>query len=157
MWLIRASQPFRFDVLLALISHPGHHDKRQAKMTIDRLMLRNTLFGMLIPLALGACAPDAWNASDPFSDFLDQVRNKCWNEQIGRRGIPQLMPTPNQVEPSFMDMTSRLYFGKITEQEYRSSLEGFLGAKPDSPGINCIIQQLPPRAPAAPKPTPFSR
>ena len=126
-------------------------------MTIDCRLLRNSLLALLTSLAMSACAPDAWNASDPFNSFLAQVRNNCWNEPIGRKGIPQLMPTPNQVDDSFMDLLSQLYYGKISEQGFRSMLEGFLGARPDSPGANCIIQQRPARTPAAPGMTPFSR
>lgn len=126
-------------------------------MIINRRLLRTTLLAALFPVAIGACAPDAWNASDPFGTFLGQVRNNCWNEQIGRRSIPQLMPTPNNIDDSFMDLLSQLYFGKISVGGFRSMLEGFLDARPDSSGVNCILQQLPARAPAAPGLTPFSR
>jgi hypothetical protein len=126
-------------------------------MTIGRHTLCKILLAALLPVSISACAPDAWNAGDPFNAFLGQVRDKCWNEPIGRKGIPQLMPTPNQVDDSFMDLLSQLYYGKISEQGFRSMLEGFLGARPDSPGANCIVQQLPARAPAAPGLTPFSK
>jgi hypothetical protein len=126
-------------------------------MTLDCRLLRNTFLGLLVPVALGACAPDAWNAKDPFGAYLDQVRNNCWNERVGRRSIPDLMPTPNNIDDSFMDLLSQLYYGKISLGGFRSMLEGFLDAQPDSPGVNCIIQQLPARAPAAPGMTPFYR
>jgi hypothetical protein len=126
-------------------------------MTTGRHSLRKLLLAALIPASIAACAPDAWNAKDPFGAYLDQVRNNCWNEMIGRRSIPDLMPTPNQVDDSFMDLLSQLYYGKISEGGFRSMLEGFLGAKPDSPGVSCLIQQLPARAPKAPGLTPFSR
>ena len=109
--------------------------------------MQTTLLAALLPLALAACAPDAWNASDPYGDFLTQVRNKCWDTRIGRTDIPQLMPLPSQVDDYFMDLTSRLYSGKITVQSYRSTLGAFYDAPPDASGIECILSLLPPRAP----------
>jgi hypothetical protein len=109
---------------------------------------RALLLPALLPLALAACAPDAWNASDPYGDFLTQVRDKCWKTQLGRTDIPQLMPMPNQVDDYFMDLTSRFYYGKISEQSYLSALEGFYDARPDSTGVRCILAQMPARAPS---------
>jgi len=108
----------------------------------------------LLPLTLAACAPDAWKPDSPFDAFLGEVRNTCWNKQVGRTTIDVLMPTLYQVDDYFMDITSRLYHGRISEASYLSALAGFYDAQPDSPGVRCILGLLPGRAPTPPSTLP---
>ncbi len=116
--------------------------------------LSRQLLMALLPLLLTACAPDAWKPDSPFDAFLGQVRNTCWNKQVGRTSIDRLMPTPNQVDDYFMDVTSRLYHGRISEASYLSALGGLYDAQPDSPGVQCILGLLPERVPPPPSALP---
>jgi len=108
-----------------------------------RGLLVRALAPVALSLVLGACAPDAWKPDDPYQAFLTQVRQKCWDTQFGRKAMPQLMPDPYTVDDYFMDVTGRFYRGQISEQSYRSALEGMYGAKSDSTGIRCLLEQMP--------------
>ncbi len=106
------------------------------------------LLAALVPLALcSACAPDAWRPENPYDAFIDQVQKKCFDQPIGRKTIgPDLLPYSGTPDSAFLDETSRFYNGKVRQDAYVDWLVGFYGARPDSPGIACIIAQLPPRA-----------
>jgi hypothetical protein len=114
--------------------------------------LQRALGIALLPLAFSACAPGAWKSDDPYQAFLTQIRDKCWNTQLGRKGIPQLMPGPYTIDDYFMDVTSRFYNGRISETGYVSALEGMYGAKPDSTGVTCILNQMPKNRSVPPPP-----
>ena len=97
-------------------------------------------------LAAAACAPDAWRSEAPYDAFLDTVQKQCLNETLGRAriGIPLMQ------DPFFLDATSRLYNGRISEARYIDELGGFYAATPDSPGIRCILARLPGQPSAPP-------
>jgi hypothetical protein len=92
---------------------------------------------MLFSVMLAACAPDAFKASSPFDAYLTQIQTACAFKNIGRMVIP-----PNSqlvVDPLFQDLTSRFYFGKISQAGYVDGLSGSFDARPDAPGIVCIL------------------
>jgi hypothetical protein len=98
---------------------------------------RRALVAALLPVALAACAPDAWRPDDPFEAFLDQVQNKCGEMRIGSRSIGgDLLQDP---DPYFLDVTSRYYHRKISGQNYAEALAGSFGTTSDSPGILCVL------------------
>ena len=111
------------------------------------------LIGFVLPLALAACAPDAWHADSAYDAYLDRVRINCWNTSIGSVSIPELMPDAMTTDDYFMDVTSRFYYGKTSRADYVMALEGSYMARPDSPGIACVLAQMPnpPDAPPAGK------
>jgi hypothetical protein len=118
-------------------------------------------FGYRAIVALGAaalvggCAPDAWNAQPGFDGFLNQIGQQCYPMRIGMTLVSDLVDNP---APYFIDETSRLYYGKISAENYRSAITSF---SDDSAGTNraidCILSKLPSSPPAAPGMTPFSR
>ena len=100
-------------------------------------------FALSLPLA--ACAPDAWRPDSPYEAFLDQVQNKCWNLDIGGREINSLLSSQSDAATGavFLDLTSRFYNGIISQQKYIDTLTGYYNAPASSPGIRCILDQLP--------------
>jgi len=112
------------------------------------------LLAALVPLVLcSACAPDAWRPENPYDAFIDQVQKKCFDLSIGVKAIgPDLLPYSGLADSAFLDETSRFYNGKIPQYAYVDWLVGLYGARPDSPGIACIIAQMPPRAPDSTQP-----
>jgi hypothetical protein len=112
------------------------------------LSLKAFLLATFVPLVLcSACAPDAWRPESPYDGFIDQVQKKCFDQPIGRKTIgPDLLPYSGQPDTAFLDETSRFYNGKIRQDAYVNWLVGFYGARPDSPGITCILGLMPPRA-----------
>ena len=102
-----------------------------------------------IALALGVagCAPDAILPERPYDAFLDRVQINCGNLRLGPAFINTLL---RQQDPYFLDLTSRFFNGRVSEQNFVDALESFYNAPPNSPGIRCILQQMP--APGSPPP-----
>ena len=109
-----------------------------------------------LSLPLAACAPDAWRPDSPYEVFLNQVQNKCRNFDLGGQEIYGLLSGSG--DPSsgdyFIDLTSRMFNGQISVANYVDTLTAFYNTKPDSPGIRCILQQMPPAAPPPPSTVP---
>lgn len=97
----------------------------------------------LVPLAITACAPDAWRSDSSYDAFLDQVRIKCSATIIGLVSISDLMPDATTTDAYFMDVTSRYYHRQISLASYLEALEGSYTARPDSTGIACLLRQMP--------------
>jgi hypothetical protein len=100
----------------------------------------------LILFVLAGCATDAWDASDPYGRVLGQIYAKCGDMMVGRKSIRTLMPSAYNIDPYFEDATSRVFSGRMTRAGYVSALNGFYGADPESPGVRCILEQIPPAA-----------
>ena len=66
-------------------------------------MARTILLAALLPLALAACAPDAWRPESPYDAFIDQVQKKCFDQSIGLKAIgPDLLPFPGWPTAPFL-------------------------------------------------------
>ena len=111
------------------------------------------LAALALPLLLCACAPDAWHADSAFDAYLDRVRINCWDYNIGSTTIPELMPDALTTDVYFMDVTSRYYYGKTSRADYLEALDATYMARADSPGVACILAQMP-SAQDAPPPLP---
>ena len=100
---------------------------------------------LALSLPILACAPDAWRSDSPYDAFLNQVQNKCWNLSIGNREVNDLLNGGGDASTSayFLDLTSRFFNGRISRENYVDALTGSYDAKPDSPGIRCILDQMP--------------
>ena len=98
---------------------------------------------LVLSLLLAACAPDAWHAESAFDAYLDRVRINCWNYNIGSTTIPELMPDALTTNVYFMDVTSRFYYGKTSRADYLEALDATYMARADSPGVACILAQMP--------------
>ncbi len=107
---------------------------------------RTALPALLLSLTLSGCAPDAWRPDSPYEAFLDQVQKQCWSLDIGPYEINTLLnDTTNGASNNayFLDLTSRMFNGQITQSNYAETLATFFTTKPDSPGIRCILAQMP--------------
>lgn len=107
--------------------------------------IRFTLLAASLSLAVSACAPDAWRPDSPYEAFLDQVQQKCWNLDIGGQEINGLLSGSgaNSSGDYFIDLTSRMFNGRISVDNYVDTLTAFYNTKPDSPGIRCVLAQMP--------------
>ncbi len=84
-------------------------------------------------------APDAARPDPAYEGFLDKVQKNCPLARIGSHSIRwELLQ-----DPSFLDLTSRFYNGIISQQKYIDTLTGYYNAPASSPGIRCILDQLP--------------
>ena len=106
---------------------------------------RSALLAALLPFGMSACAPDAWRPDSPYEAFLDQVQQKCWNLDIGSQEINSLLSGSgaNSSGDYFIDLTSRMFNGQISVDNYVDTLTAFYNTKPDSPGIRCVLAQMP--------------
>lgn len=99
-----------------------------------------TLAGALLTaLVVGGCAPDAFLPDAPYEDFLNRVQTKCLYQRIGNVEITSdFLQTPY-----FLDVTSRFYNGEIPQSAFVEDLQGAYSAQPDSPGVRCLLAQMP--------------
>ncbi|WP_153145450.1 hypothetical protein [Dechloromonas sp. H13] len=103
------------------------------------------LLALALSLPLAACAPDAWRPDSPYDAFLAQVQNKCWNLDIGGREINSLLNDQGDAATGayFLDLTSRYFNGRISRENYVEALSTSYNTRPDSPGIRCVLEQMP--------------
>ena len=107
---------------------------------------------------LAGCAPDAVRnyAAVGFNGYLDSLKTACPNLQIGSNDIG-LWLQYNSVNDNYnywLDMTSKLYYNRISPNEYQSSVSAQLGdGSSNARSFDCIIKNLPAQRPFAPPPT----
>lgn len=97
------------------------------------------LLATALPLLLAGCAGDAWRAESSYDAYLDRVQKNCRGIRIGGRLIDQ----PLLNDPYFLDITSRFFNGRVPEPEFVDALTAYYNARDDSPGIRCLLQQVP--------------
>lgn len=78
------------------------------------------MFVLALVTAQNGCEPGAWNDQPDFDAFLDTIEDAC-PQRIGRARISTLETNG----PSFLDTTSRLYYGKIDAAAYHQSITAF--------------------------------
>ncbi len=95
-----------------------------------------------LPIALAACASDAWKPNPNFSAFLNKVEQNCGTSRIGELTVSQLMnPASAQSSAYFVDMTSRFDLGRISEEDYVLGVSSTFNTVRNSAGIRCILAQ----------------
>lgn len=100
---------------------------------------------VLLPLALGACAPDAWKPNPNFSAFLNNVERACGTTRLGELTISQLMsPGSAMYSAYFVDMTSRYDLNRISVEDYVLGISSTFNTVRDSAGIRCVVAQKSP-------------
>ena len=93
--------------------------------------------------ALAGCAPDAWNANSGYDGFLNQVEKACYYKPIGMENVGDIINSPgNMNSVYFLDETSRLYFGKISRDNWTSAVTAFSQGRPSDPGVQCVLDEL---------------
>lgn len=95
-------------------------------------------------------APDAFRPDPSYEAFLSRVQKKCRDSYVGPNSIDATLLS----DPAFLDLTSRFFNGLISQQNYVDALSGGYDARPDAPGIRCILQQMPPKSSQPPSPVP---
>lgn len=88
--------------------------------------------------AIAACAPDAWKPAPGFDGWTNRITQECYPRTIGDAQFTALF---NQ--PSFLDLTSRLYFGKIDRHQYTDQVNSFYPGD-NRAALDCMFAKLPP-------------
>ncbi len=116
---------------------PGHGGRRPECQQQRSPARGRVLTGLLCCVLLAGCAPDAWRPDSPYDAFLDQIQRTCGDERIGSKSISR--DFLQEGDAYFLDVTSRYYHREITEQNYVDALTGAYGARPDAPGLRCLL------------------
>jgi hypothetical protein len=99
-------------------------------------------------VALVGCAPDSWSNKQAtgYNAFLNQIAQQCYPLQLGNDQMSQKIQR-NAMDDNyiyFIDQTSRLYYGTISQGAYRSSINGFfMGSATTDVALDCILSKLP--------------
>jgi hypothetical protein len=115
-----------------------------------------TLVIAALGVAAAGCAPDAYTnrQATGFNGYLKTISVACYPLQIGSADVGEWLRQLASNDPNypyFLDMTSKLYYNRISPDEYRSSITGFLGAgSSNDRSFNCMFNNLPPNRPNAP-------
>ena len=99
-------------------------------------------------VGLGGCAPDAMQnyQATGFNGYLNSLKTACPNLQIGANDIGLWLQYGGVTDnyTYWLDMTSRLYYGRIGPATYRSAVTGQLGpGSANDAAFDCIIRNLP--------------
>lgn len=94
--------------------------------------------------SLAGCAAHPMDMQSDYNAFLYKLQDVCPFATVGTSQIQNLVNNA-----TFIDLTSRLYYGRITPAQYRLGVStSFLGAD-DAPAIQCVLNNLPANRPAA--------
>lgn len=101
-------------------------------------MLFRTLAAGAVAAVVAGCAPDSMDMRSGDNAFLYKLQDVCPFATVGTSQIQNLVNNA-----TFIDLTSRLYYGRITPAQYRLGVStNFMGAD-DAPAIECVLNNLP--------------
>jgi len=111
----------------------------------------------LVALIAG-CAPDAVRSIDAtgYNGFLRKITAVCQPMLIGDRDVGEMLRLEGGSSNDggydfFLDITSKLYYNRISPAAYRENLTGFFGAgTSNNAAFTCILNNLPAQRPNAP-------
>jgi len=113
--------------------------------SLTALPLRLVFF-LALAASQSGCAPGAWDDQPGYDAFLDTIENEC-PQRIG--GV--VISTLENHDASFLDSTSRLFYGKMDAAAYRQFIAAFHDSSAETEqAVSCIIAHLPNTAPPAP-------
>ena len=108
----------------------------------------NLIWLSLLSIAAG-CAPDTVSnrQATGFNGYLNTLAYSCRPLVIGPYDVGSWLMMRGSDDPNysyFLDMTSKLYYGTVSQADYREGLIGFLGAgSTNAQSFACIFANLP--------------
>jgi hypothetical protein len=102
------------------------------------------------------CAPDSVRSvqATGFNAYIKQLPTSCRPLQIGNQDLGEQILSNDMTNNDysyFLDVTSKLYYNRMSPASYRQALVGFFGAgTPNDKSFDCIFRTLPPDRPNAP-------
>jgi hypothetical protein len=128
-------------------SHPSAPGRRYARVA---------LCVSAAVLAAAACAPDSVRSvqATGFNGYMQKIAQVCQPMQIGRANVGEWMrmnAMGNDDYTYFVDVTSKLYYNRLTQDGYRQAVVGFFGpGSTNDRAFDCMFRNLPPDRPNAP-------
>ncbi len=118
---------------------------------------KSILAAAIAAAGLTGCAPEAFNnlQARGFNSYLATLQEQCRNFYIGPYNIQAWLRNggDNDVDEYtyWLDQTSRLYYNRITFDQYRNSITGSLGGGAyNTQSFDCIRRLLPAHRPDSP-------
>lgn len=102
------------------------------------------------------CAPDAVRSvqATGFNAYLKQIGQVCQPLLIGSQDVGRMIQMNDMGVDNynyFVDVTSKLYYDRLTPASYRQAVVGFFGAGTSNErAFECIFRNLPSDRPNAP-------
>jgi hypothetical protein len=126
----------------------------------NRIQLKSCLVQTILMIASAAfavgCAPDSVRSvqATGFNAYLKQLPTSCKRIQIGDADLTELI-SQNAMGTNgydyFVDVTSKLYYNRMSQASYRQAVVGFFGTGTyNDQSFDCIFRTLPPDRPNAP-------
>ena len=118
--------------------------------------LKTAALVVAMATTLTACAPDAVrsNQATGFNGYIKQIGAVCKPLIIGDRDVGEALRNEtigNNTYDYFLDVTSKLYYNRISPAAYRENLVAFFGVGSyNNAAFDCILGNLPADRPNAP-------
>jgi hypothetical protein len=109
----------------------------------------------LLAIAAVGCAPDSVTnrQATGFNGYLDTLANDCRPLVIGPYNVGGWLTMRGSDDPNynyFFNMTSRLYYGTVSQAEYQEGVGSFLGpGSTNGQAFACIFANLTSQRPPA--------
>ena len=84
-------------------------------------------------------APDPIVEDAGANAFLTRVANECGNKSVGNNQLDWLINESD--DAYFVDETTKLYFGTVSPEQYRSDINGFYPTGANDAALDCIFSQ----------------
>jgi len=120
--------------------------------------MKNLKWAAVAAMSLAACAPDAWQSykASGFNDYLNVVQMQCQPLWIGDMYLQtfdmQSAGGQGGRFDSLLDMTSRLYYNRMSPGDFRAAVQGLVTSADvrTNRWIDCMISKLPADRPSTP-------
>lgn len=117
-----------------------------------------SMLALVLGALLAGCAPDAVRSVDAtgYNAFIRKIGTGCRPLVIGDKDVSEMIRLQNGGNDNgydyFLDVTSKLYYNRMTPAAYRENLTGFFGAgTANDASFACILNNLPAQRPNAPQ------
>ena len=128
---------------------------------IFKFSVRSLLAALVVALTGTACAPDMFQFSldreKYLNAYLDRISKNCGAMYINQYQVWLMANDENDMDPGseayFLDQASMLLYGTTTPEQYIADMSGYFDdvSPRGMKTYQCIIAQLPDKAPALPK------
>jgi len=123
---------------------------------VGRMAASSGLAAVLTGWLLAACAPDSIRSVEAtgFNGYMQKLGQVCQPMLIGDADVGEWIrrnEMGNDNYTYFFDLTSKLYYNRLTPDGYRQAVVGFFGpGSSNDRAFDCIFRNLPADRPSAP-------
>jgi len=95
-------------------------------------------------LALAGCGGGGFaKESQESNAFLERVETSCGKLSVGNQQILWLLEGRTSNSTTFVDVTTKLYSGQISQSDYTDHINAFYNSgKGNQPALDCIFSQI---------------